>query len=655
MARPLGPVTTRWCSDHDKSAGQPTPQPSESGRVMARTRGQVKAEARRARTKIIVTVTGLAAVSLLAGACTAQPSSKTTATVSLTSGLQGLNPGTGSPRRGGTLNMLGDGDIDYMDYNASYYSIGYLAQRLWLRDLYAYPAIPGKTISIVPDLATGLPAISNGGKTYTLTIRTGAEWNTTKPRQITAADVILGMKRACNPTPTHFGGLSDYEAVVVGYASFCAGFAKVKPTSLTAIDNYMNKHQISGVKAHGETLTINLTQPSSYFLGAMTLDSFAPAPAESEKYLPGSVQSGQHMIADGPYQITSYVPGKSIEFARNPAWNPATDPVRKAYVNAVNITETGNAPAIQSVLETGGPAGGMEFGAFPPEASLPGLIDQMKAGSQNFNLGPEYSSNPYLNFNTISPNNNHALAKVAVRRAIADAIDRRRLIQDLSGPQVSPPLTHILPDGYNGAQDVPKNFNPFTYDPAKAKAELKAAGYPNGLTLTVVYNAESTVEPKMFQTMQADMAPAGIKLKALAVPPADLFTKYAYGESTAKNGTWDIGMFGWSGDWYGDAALSWFNPLFSCAAVVPNGSNYTYYCKHAWDVMIQQALKAASGEAAAKIWAQLDEDVTNAAVVYPITQAQQPLYHSAFVHNAVYVPAIQGFDPTNVWLSKPTG
>ena len=38
---------------------------------------------------------------------------------------------------------------------------------------------------------------------------------------------------------------------------------------------------------------------------------------------------------------------------------------------------------------------------------------------------------------------------------------------------------------------------------------------------------------------------------------------------------------------------------------------------------------------------------------YPITQPLQPLYHASYVHNAVYVPAIQQFDPTNVWLSSP--
>ena len=50
--------------------------------------------------------------------------------------------------------MLGDGDVDWMDYNASYYSIGYLAQRMYLRGLYAYPAVPGKTTTVAADLAT---------------------------------------------------------------------------------------------------------------------------------------------------------------------------------------------------------------------------------------------------------------------------------------------------------------------------------------------------------------------------------------------------------------------------------------------------------------------------------------------------------------------
>src|ERR1039457_6172893 len=134
-----------------------------------------------------------------------------------------------------------------MDYNVSYYSIGALGQRPWLRLLYAYPATPGKTTTPVPDLATALPTISNGGKTYTVTIRTGAMWDTSPARQVTAADALLGLKRDCNPTQP-FGGLPDFETLIVGYQAFCTSFAKLgsSPT-VAAIKSFINSNQIPGV------------------------------------------------------------------------------------------------------------------------------------------------------------------------------------------------------------------------------------------------------------------------------------------------------------------------------------------------------------------------------------------------------------------------
>ena len=170
-------------------------------------------------------IAGLAALGLVVDPrCTGgstTPSGLRASGGGFTSGLPGLNRGTRAPRRGGTLNMLGTSDVDYMDYNISYETVGALGQRMWLRGLYAYPAIPGRTTIPEPDLATGPPRISNGGTTYTVTIRPGARWDTSPFSPVTAADAVLGLKRSCNPAQPS-GGLPDFVGLIRGMGAFCA-------------------------------------------------------------------------------------------------------------------------------------------------------------------------------------------------------------------------------------------------------------------------------------------------------------------------------------------------------------------------------------------------------------------------------------------------
>jgi peptide/nickel transport system substrate-binding protein len=608
----------------------------------------------RTRTRSSLAICGLAALALAASACGSNGStspSATSSSVSLDSGTQGLNPGTGTPQKGGTLNLLGIGDVTFIDWNISYYTIDALGQRMWQRGLYAY-APSGTGTNVVPDLATAMPQVSNGGKTYKVTIRTGAQWNTSPARQVTAADALLGLKRACNPNQP-FGGLPDFESLVVGYTQFCDGFAKVSPT-VSAIKKYVDTHQISGVTASGQTITYNLTHPASYFTPMLNLDAFSPAPVESLKYVPGSATSQQHSIADGPYMIQSYTPTKKIVFVRNPAWNASSDPIRKAYVDQINVTETGNQTTNQQILQTNSASAGAEWDSFPPVAAVPGLVTQMQHGGKNFTLGPTYSTNPYIVFNSVSASNGGALKKLAVRQAISYAINRAHLIQDFNGKLLSPPLTHILPDGINGSQGVPKGFDPFPYTGATAMSMLAAAGSPTGLTLKFLYRPSSSVSTKAFQTMQADLAKAGIKITGLGVPDADFYTKYLLVPSVAKRGVWDVSLAGWGPDWYGDSATSFFKPLFAGpSAYPPIGSNFGFYNNPTVTSEIDQAASQANATTAATMWAKIDQEITKDAPIYPITQPLQPLYHASYVHNAIYIPGIQGFDMTNVWLSKP--
>jgi peptide/nickel transport system substrate-binding protein len=596
-------------------------------------------------------IAGLATLALVVTACGG--SSKTTPSSSPSSGasagFQALNPGTGSPQKGGTLNMLGTGDVDFMDYNISYYTIGALGQRPWVRFLYNYPATPGQTFKVVPDLATAAPVISSDGLSYQVTIRSGAMWNTSPPRQITAADALLGLKRACNPAQP-FGGLPDFEDLIVGYKPFCDGFAAVKPT-VPAIKAYIDGHQISGVTVSGQTITYKLAHPASYFASQLSLDPFAPAPVESLNYVPASAAAQQHVIADGPYMVQSYTPARSIVYVRNPSWTASSDPIRKAYVDKIVVTETGQQDTNQQQLQTNTAAASMEFDSFPPTAAVPGLVNQMKAGSKNFNLGPTSSSNPYVVYNQVSPNNGGALGKLAVRQALSYGINRAHLIQDDNGPVISPPLTHILPSEVVGA---PPSFDPYPYNPTKAKQMLASAGYANGLTLKMLYRPSSSLSSKIFQTLQADLATIGVKVTGLGVPSADFYTKYLEVPSVAHRGTWDISLAGWGPDWYNDGAVSFFKPLYyGAAAYPPTGSNFGFYNNPSVNSLITKAASEATASAANADWAQLDHMVMADAPIYPITDPQQPLYHASYVHNAVYIPAIQQFDPTNVWLSTP--
>ncbi len=553
---------------------------------------------------------------------------------------------SGTVVKGGVLTMLGVGDVDYMDPNVSYYSGGYLALRMWARSLYTYPATQGKTTTLVPDLATAMPAITNGGKTYSITLRKGAMWNTSPPRQVTAADVARGIQRTCNPAQP-FGGEPDFSSLIEGYSSFCDGFGKVAPQA-PAMKAYMDANQISGVTVSPSdplTLQINLTKATSYFTNILGLNAFDAAPVEFEDYVPGGNDLAQHTLSDGPYQIASYAPARSIDLTRNPAWNASSDPVRKAYVNEIKVSETGDQQAIQQQILTNTPAADMGWDSFTPANDIPGLLS---TGDKRLSLQSEFSTNPYVIFNTQSPNNTGALAKVQVRQALEYAINRTNLIQDFGGPSVNPAVTQILPAGTGGSSP---SYNMYPSDPAKAKQLLAAAGFPNGLTLKFLYRPASANSAKGFQTIQADLAKIGITVTGVGVPNADFYTKYLQVPTTAKSGVWDLSLAGWSPDWYGESAASFFSPLFDGRVLPPTSSNFGLFNDPTVNADIDKALAAPTPAQADPLWHQADVDTMKAAAIFPITDPNQAVVAGSQVHNVVFMAVYQQFDPTNVWLN----
>jgi peptide/nickel transport system substrate-binding protein len=551
-----------------------------------------------------------------------------------------------TPMRGGTLTMLGTGDVDTMDPNVSYYPTGYLALRMWSRQLLTYPAVPGQTTTVVADLAAQVPSTSNGGisadgRTYKLTIRSGAVWNTTPPRQVVAGDVVRGLERTCNPAEP-FGGLPDFETLISGMERFCTAFAKVAPTAM-AIGAFIDTHSISGVSVDPSnplTIVFTLNHPATYFADLLAMPAFSPAPVEFLNYVPASAALAQHTISDGPYMIQSYVPTRSIVFVRNPDWKPSTDPVRRAYVDKIEVSETGNGQGIQQELETNSPSADMGWDTPVPAPDIPGLVT---AKNRNLTLGPSFGTE-YVLFNTVSPNNHDALSQLRVRQALEYAIDPAYLIQDEGGPAASPPLTHILPPGIVGSQPPTK---PYSYQPQKAK-QLLAEAVPNGhLNLTILYEPAIGLEVNVYQTLQDDLAQVGITVKGIGTPNADFGTDYLEVPSVAHRGVWDLALTAWAPDWYGNSALSFFGP----PSYPPDGANYGFYNDPKVDQLIQEASTTTTTSRAAALWAQADTLVMADAAIFPFASPNLPVYHAAQVHNAVYLPYLSQFDPTNVWLT----
>ena len=601
--------------------------------------------------------TGVLSLALVAAACGSsgtKSSGGTSGGTGTTAGACSWAPGTqayggennsGTPKRGGTLTALGRSDVDNaLDLNIGYLTYDYSMYQLYNRSLYTFPSVHCQQITPAPDLATAPPKVSADGLHVTVTIRTGAMWDTNPPRQVTAADVVLGLKRACNPTDP-FGGTGDFSDVLAGYNDFCNGFANVSSTSASAQADYINSHQITGAQPDPNnplTLDVTLGKPASYIEGVMSLPPWNPAPKEILQAVPDSANVWQYVYSDGPYKIQSYNPGNSISFVRNSSWNPATDPIRKAYVDQIQITETStNATAYQQVI-TNSPTADIMWSSAVEPTNEPGLL---QSKDPRFSLVSSGGPN-YLVWNTVSPNNNNALQNVAVRQALNYGIDRSLLVQDAGGPEIAPPTSHVLTPPTVG--DTP-NFDPYPYNQAKAKQMLAAAGASN-LTLKMLYYTTSAVQSKDLQTLQASLAPIGVKVVGVPVTESDFYSKYLYKPAQAKSGYWDFAEAGWAPDWFSDGAKTFFIPLFT--GTTPTTSNFGLFSDNKMNSLVQNALSAPTDAASAPLWHQADVEAMSQAAWFPMYVESYPKIQGSQVHNCVIAPAWETCSFANVWLSS---
>jgi len=615
---------------------------------------------------------GLAAAVLAAGALAACSSSSTSAPAA------GSSSSAGTPVSGGTLRIISASGPAHLDTVPSYYTADYQITHTYARQLLNYPTLPytstsdpnwTKDTTPIADVATEVPStanggITNGGKTYTFHIKPGVDWNTTPARQVTADDFIREFKAFFNPV-SPVGNPVYFESTIAGltaYANAETAFFASKSNAPTAanITNFQNTHTISGLSApNSSTLQITLSAPASDFLYMMAMPFTSARPVEYDSYVPNSLQLDTHTISDGPYQISSYVPGKSITLVRNPAWKQSTDPIRHDYVSTIVDTLGVTSAETQLADMQAGTQDVISSDTPINPASIPSLV---ASKVPNFTIWANSDTFPYIVFNLRSPDANGAAGKLLVRQAVEYGLDKSAAVKAIGGPDVATIINTVIPPGNVGY--VNSNIYPDDNgqgNVAMCKSDLAKAGYPNGVTLTYMYPNDSS-NTRIFTAIQASLANCGITLTGKPEPGSSFFTDLGNSPENNKAGQWDMGQPGWFPDWWGNNGRTIVQALFQGPNCVINTVNYGCYDSSTVNSMITTAEGATSLSAAGSAWQQADHQIMSDAAIVPIMSQNFPQYSSKRVRGitsngttyptAIFAPNIGAPDVTSIWLAS---
>ena len=174
-------------------------------------------------------------------------------------------------------------------------------------------------------------------------------------------------------------------------------------------------------------------------------------------------------MCTGPYVLTDFQPGRSATWVKNPNYFKESPKGQPSIGKVVYRTITDNEAQLAELL-----TGSIDWvwGVAPENAKR--LSDM---GTVSVKAAPTTRLS-FLTLDSAGRSGDSPLKDVRVRRALMHAIDRKALA-DLVGNMASVLKSMCHPAQIGCTEDVTQ----FPYDPAKAKALLAEAGFPNGLKL----------------------------------------------------------------------------------------------------------------------------------------------------------------------------
>jgi peptide/nickel transport system substrate-binding protein len=538
---------------------------------------------------------------------------------------------SGNGVRGGTLRVLSADDIVTLD-TAGIYSPA--IARAYARTLYGYNLTgPPEQVPVpVPDIASGPPQLSADRRTYTFRLRAGVRYAPPVNREVTAQDFITAVERFYDKTSPSPDG-QRFADLIAGASRFGAGKAS----------------RISGLAApDARTLKITLVKPAADLLSILTLSSFAPVPGEyAASYAVGANYSG-HVVGSGPYTPATYIPRQSVVLVRNPNWDPATDPLRKAWVDRIQVKTGVSIASIQRAIERE-----------EADLSLESQVPQARVAALRAN--PEQSRrlsvNPTGNQLFLALGTHRgagAIADVRVRQAVNYAIDKIAYRDAIAGRFAANgelASTIMAPGslGYHHHDLYPSPGG--RGDPAKARALLVAAGYPHGLTLGFVTVGSGRYAAGR-KPIEESLARAGIHLKVTTYEGPDRFFEAL--RNHAKRLEHQVAQTGWAQLLPGDNARDTIVPQYDSRIDPAVSGNFSEYNNPAVNRLIDRALAEPDRDRRAAMWGEIDQQIMQDAPLVPLIWENYSFQWASRVYGWRYDPWTAMPDLTAPWLDPPS-
>ena len=385
-------------------------------------------------------------------------------------------------------------------------------------------------------------SVSDDGKVYTVKLRQGVKFQ--DGTDFNAEAVKVNLDRASNPQ-----------------------------SHLKRYNLYKNIDKTEVVDP--QTVKIILKQPFSAFINILAHPATAMiSPAALKKY---GNEIGFHPVGTGPYQLdtwnqTDFV--KVSKFAHywqkglpkldSITWRPVVDNNTRA-----------------AMLQTG-----------EAQFAFPIPYEQAALLAKNSQL--ELVASPSIMQRYISMNvTQKPFDNPKVREAINYAINRQALVK-VAFAGYATPATGVVPPSIAYSTQ----YQPWPYDPAKARELLKEAGYPNGFSTTLWSSHNHSTAQKVLQFTQQQLAQIGIKAQVTAMDAGQRAAEVE-GKGQKESG---VRMFytGWSAS-TGEADWS-LSPLFASSNWPPTQFNTAFYSNPQVDKDLAAALQTTDGSEKARLY-----------------------------------------------------